>query len=142
MFKSDKGTVLLSVADVDKPRALQVVRVFELLGFEFCATPGTSDYLNRAGVSCRTVAKIGTAGTPDTSLLDFMKNEKPAYVINTTGTLNSLKDSVTIRKAALSNRIPLLSTLSGAEMVSMAIRTLIKTGVRPVALQDFVAGSA
>jgi carbamoyl-phosphate synthase large subunit len=134
-----KGKILVSVADSDKPRVLNIVRLFQYQGFEFVATPGTSDYLNRAGIVCETVAKIGTAPGEWVDLLSYLKNEKPAYVINTTGTLHSLKDSVTIRKAALSNKIPLLSTLSAAEMVSMAVQTLVKTGLRPVAIQDFVA---
>jgi hypothetical protein len=34
-----------------------------------------------------------------------------------------------------------MSTLSGAEMASMAIQTLIYTGIRPVCLQDFSSGT-
>ena len=134
------GTVLFSVRDQDKPRALGVARVFQLLGFDIVGTPGTATYLSRAGVSCATVAKIGQAALGD-DLLNFLKDQKVSLVINTTGSLGSLRDGVNIRKEALRYRIPLLSTLSGAEIASMAIQTLMKTGIRPVALQDFIAAS-
>jgi carbamoyl-phosphate synthase large subunit len=132
------GGVLFSVRDQDKPRALGVARVFHLLGFDIYGTPGTAAYLDRAGVPCTSTQKIGQAALGE-DLLALLKDGRVSLVVNTTGSLGSLRDGVTIRKAALSHRIPLLSTLSGAEMASMAIQTVIRTGVRTVALQDFIA---
>ena len=132
------GGVLFSVRDQDKPRALGVARVFHLLGFDIYGTPGTAAYLDRAGVPCTSTQKLGQAALGE-DLLALLKDGRVTLVVNTTGSLGSLRDGVTIRKAALSCRIPLLSTLSGAEMASMAIQTVIRTGVRTVALQDFIA---
>lgn len=135
-----KGEILFSVTDDDKPRALSVARLFSFLGFQFSGTPGTADYLRRAGLECRELAKIGQSQSGGREgLLDYLKARKCSLVINTTGSLVSLRDRETIRTEALRNRIPLLSTLAAAEMASMAIETLTKKGIRPTALQDFVA---
>ncbi len=133
-----RGGVLFSVRDQDKSRGLNVARLFQLLGFEIWGTPGTAEYLNRAGVSCQSVAKIGQNALGQ-DLLWVLKEAKVNLVVNTTGSLNSLRDGVTIRKAALANRIPLFTTISGAEMASMAIQALIRGNVRPIAIQDFAS---
>ncbi len=134
-----KGEILWSVTDSDKPRALSVARLFSFMGFELSGTPGTADYLNRAGLVCKVVPKIGQkTNDSDEDLLDYLKKHRCALVVNTTGSLVSLRDRGSIRREALKNRIPLLSTLAAAEMASMAIETLTKKGIRPLALQDFV----
>jgi len=62
--------------------------------------------------------------------------------VNTTGGAPTLRDATSIRKVALQYRIPIMTTLSGAEMASMAIQSLMKHGVlKPMALQDFTAGA-
>jgi hypothetical protein len=48
---------------------------------------------------------------------------------------------MSIRQAALRYRVPLLSTLSGAEMACLAIKAIKKGDIRPMALQDFVSPS-
>lgn len=134
------GSVLFSVQDADKTRALGIARIFQLLGFKIIGTPGTADFLSRAGVPAEAVAKIGQAPLND-DLLAVLKSGKASLIVNTTGTLGSYRDGLTIRKAALKYKIPLMTTLSGAEMASLAIQTLIRTGIRPVCLQDFTAGT-
>jgi len=132
------GAVLFSVRDKDKPRALGIARVFKLLGFEIMGTPGTADYLRRAGLNCERVAKIGLPAK-DNDILSVMRSRKVRLVINTASDASSLKDGRSIRTEALRLRIPLMSTLSGAEMASMAIQELMERGTRTVALQDFIA---
>jgi carbamoyl-phosphate synthase large subunit len=135
-----QGRVLFSVRDQDKPRALNVARMFSFLGFSLYGTPGTASYLNRAGIFCESTEKIGQNLLGD-DLLDLLQSGRVSLVVNTTETLSSLRDGVTIRKAALKHRIPLFSTVSGAEMAGLAIQALRAQGIRPVALQDFVAAA-
>jgi carbamoyl-phosphate synthase large subunit len=136
-----KGTVLFSVRDQDKQRCLQIARLFELLGFDLMGTPGTADYLKRAGLACASVPKIGQSALGE-DLLSVMREKKVHLVVNTTGGAPTLRDATSIRKVALQYRIPIMTTLSGAEMASMAIQSLMKHGVlKPIALQDFTARS-
>jgi carbamoyl-phosphate synthase large subunit len=132
------GSVLFSVRDQEKARALGIARVFELLGFKIVGTPGTASYLKRAGINCESVAKIGQS-TLDEDLLATIRDRRVQLIVNTTSSTDSLRDAVTIRKAAVRYRIPLMSTLSGAEMASMAIQSLLRSGIlSPVAVQDFI----
>ncbi len=131
------GNILFSVRDADKPRLLNIVRLFQLMRFGILGTPGTAAYLNRAGVSCKAVPKIGEAPLGQ-DLLEYLQEGRVQMVVNSRGSLGSIHDGNNIRKAALKYRIPLLSTLSGAEMAALGIQALMTTGIRPVALQDFL----
>ncbi len=132
------GQVLMSFRNEDKPRALGVARIFDLLGFDLLGTPGTADYLKRAGLNCLSIPKIGQAPLGQ-DLLSVMKGGKVTLVVNTTSALVSLRDAISIRSAALQLRIPLLSTIAAAEMALMAIQTLKRQGsLDPVCLHDFL----
>ncbi|NCN39809.1 carbamoyl-phosphate synthase large subunit [bacterium] len=133
------GKVLFSVRDQDKQRSLNLARVFDLLGFELMGTPGTAEYLERSGLDCQSVSKIGQSVMGGDDLLTLIKEKRVSLVINTTGAAATLRDATNIRMAALQYRVPLLSTLSGAEMMSMAIQSLQKKGrLKVMALQDFI----
>ena len=134
------GRVLFSLRDSDKTKALNIVRLFEMLGFEIAGTPGTAEYLKRAGVEVVSISKIGQ-GNKDENLLACIRDQKIQLIVNTPGTRGSLKDGMSIRQAALRYRVPLLSTLSGAEMACLAIKAIKKGDIRPMALQDFVSPS-
>ena len=129
------GGVLFSVREADKAQALDIARRFETSGFQIMGTPGTAAYFTKAGLSCRSVPKIGQSPLGD-DLLAALARRQVHLVVNTTGHIGSLRDGVSIRQAALRHRIPLLSTLSGADMASLAIEALIETGIRPHCLQD------
>lgn len=131
------GRVLFSVKDADKPKALNIARLFEFLGFEVVGTPGTADYLKRAGVNAFAISKIGQ-GNDEENLLAWIRNEKIQLVVNTPGSRGSLRDGESIRQVALKYRVPLLSTLSGAEMACLAIQAVKKADIKVLALQDFV----
>jgi carbamoyl-phosphate synthase large subunit len=134
----NSGRVLLSFRDQDKPRAMAISRIFEILGFEIIGTPGTADYLKRAGIKCSSIPKIGQAPLGE-DLLSLLQTGNIKLVVNTTSALVSLRDAVTIRSAALNLRIPLLSTIEAAEMALMAIQTLKRDGsLTPLCLQDFL----
>ena len=133
------GKVLFSVRDQDKQKSLNLARVFDLLGFDLVGTPGTAEYLERAGLDCESVAKIGKTTLGEDDLLSVIRDRKVSLVINTTGAAATLRDATNIRMAALQYKVPLLSTLSGAEMMSMAIQALQKKGrLKVLALQDFI----
>ncbi len=131
------GAILLSLRDSDKPRVASLARLLGLLRFELYGTPGTADYLNRAGIACRSVAKIGHSAA-DQDLLSLLREKKVKLVVNTTASLSSLRDGLSIRKAALTYRIPLLSTVAGLEMAVLGMQALMSGELKPVALQDFV----
>jgi len=135
-----KGKILFSVRDLDKPRAVALARVFELLGFEIWATAGTASYFKDQGIDVLEVAKIGHSQMGEKDLLGHLESRTFDMVVNTAGSAGSFKDGTSIRQVALKTRVPLMGTLAAAEMASLAIRTLIKEGtLRPLCLQEVMA---
>jgi carbamoyl-phosphate synthase large subunit len=66
-----------------------------------------------------------------------MKNKDMAMVINTPSGKNTREDEVKIRNATMQNRIPIMTTLRGADAALMAIRSLQARQVEVRALQDY-----
>ncbi|HEX2655432.1 MAG TPA: carbamoyl-phosphate synthase large subunit, partial [Xanthobacteraceae bacterium] len=54
----EKGTVFVSVRDVDKPRIIDTMRLLESLGFNLIATSGTQRFLAGHGVKAEKVNKV------------------------------------------------------------------------------------
>jgi carbamoyl-phosphate synthase large subunit len=136
----EKGTVLLSVKDFDKPKLLSMARSFALLGFKLSGTPGTADYLNRAGLECEKVEKIGQSPM-GTDLLHYLQSSSVNLIVNTTEGITAFRDGESIRQIALRLRIPLMSTISAAEMALLAIERIKKGHIATVCLQDFIASA-
>jgi carbamoyl-phosphate synthase large subunit len=126
------GCVFASVRDSDKPFILDPVRRLAAEGFKIIATGGTCDFLKSNGVEVERVAKVNENIRPN--IVDRMKNGEVQLVFNTTEGLQSLKDSFSIRRTALTMKIPYYTTASGALAAAQAISAL-KLGaleVRPL----------
>ncbi len=128
------GKVFVSVKDTDKPVILTACQKLETLGFEIVATAGTARYLSENGVRAETVNKVAQ-GRPH--IVDAIIDGKIAMIFNTTEGWQSLKDSESIRRSALTEKVPSYTTASGANAAAEAISALrnVPLEVRP--LQDY-----
>jgi carbamoyl-phosphate synthase large subunit len=117
-----EGAVFVSVRDADKPFILDPVRQLAAEGFTIVATGGTCDFLMERGVAVERVAKVYENVRPN--IVDRMKNGEIQLVFNTTEGLRSLKDSFSIRRTALTMKIPYYTTASGALAAAQAISAL------------------
>jgi carbamoyl-phosphate synthase large subunit len=107
------GRVFLTVKNTDKPRAVEVARALQGLGFELVATRGTAAAIEAAGIACTVVNKV-TEGRPH--VVDMIKNDEIAMVINTVEERrNAIADSRQIRTSALAARVTTFTTIAGAE---------------------------
>jgi len=106
-----EGNVLITVAGHDRDGALQVARRFAELGFGLIATQGTADYLAGHGVSARSALKMHE-GRPNVA--DAIKNGEVQLVINTPAGKSSVHDDSYIRKAAIKNKVPYITTIAAA----------------------------
>jgi len=68
-----------------------------------------------------------------------MKNKDMALVINTPSGKNPREDEIKIRTASMQNRIPIMTTLRGADAALMAIKSLQGSAVEVRALQEYHA---
>jgi len=132
-----EGCVFVSVKESDKAQIMPAIQQLISLGFTIIATSGTAAYLQKAGLKVETVNKV-REGRPH--IVDHMKDNKIALVINTTEGAGSLADSFSIRRTALLGKIPYYTTIAGAKAAAQAIAA-IKTGggldVRSI--QDYFA---
>ncbi len=134
-----EGTVLVSVCDRDKPATLDVARAFHALGFTIVSTPGTADYLQKAGVPARKVYKRGE-GRPD--VVDIISSREVHLVLNSpSADPLTREDEKAIRTAALQKNIPTITTVFGARILATAIESMRKHGLRVKAMQDFHAAT-
>jgi carbamoyl-phosphate synthase large subunit len=115
----DKGKVFVSVKDADKPRAIELAKLYIALGFTVVATRGTAAALAAAGVPVTPVNKVHE-GQPH--IVDMMKNDEIALVVNTVQEKRSaIRDSYQIRREALTDQIPTYTTLAGARAAALGL---------------------
>ena len=129
------GCVFVSVKESDKPFILDPVRRLVGEGFRIIATEGTHDFLRDNGVPVDRVAKVYENVRPN--IVDRMKNGEVQLVFNTTEGLQSLKDSFSIRRTALTMKIPYYTTASGALAASQAIAVLKQGSLEVRPLQSY-----
>ncbi len=106
-----EGTVLITVADTDRPGAAEVAEEFAQLGFKIRATEGTGAYLASKGIINEPILKEHE-GRPN--ITDAIKNKEIQLVINTPAGKLSRYDDSYIRKAAIKYRVPYITTLAAA----------------------------
>ncbi len=106
-----EGTVLFTIADRDKPAALEAVRLFRDLGFRIMTTQGTHEFLNAAAIETVPVRKLGY-GRPN--LVDAVKNGEIQLMVNTPSGGQSSADSSDLRRAAIKHKIPYITTTAAA----------------------------
>ena len=128
------GNVFISVPERDKPKAIELARGFEELGFKLFATQGTAAALKAAGISAKLLHKIGE-GRPNA--LDMVKNGELALIINTPTGKIARADEVRIRSTANSARISVVTTLRAAKASLDGIRAMREHGITVRTLQEF-----
>jgi carbamoyl-phosphate synthase large subunit len=130
------GTVFLSLADRDKPGGLDVARRFADLGFSLAATLGTAGYLRDHGVEVETlVSKVGEAGVA-VDPVSMISGGKVQLVVNTPRGRGPRADGDHIRAAALSNRVPCLTTLAAARAAAAGIADMARHRLAVRSLQE------
>ncbi len=116
------GKVFISVRDEDKIGAVEVARDLVALGFTVLATRGTAAAIREAGVAVTFVNKVGE-GRPH--IVDTIKNGDVSLIINTVDSKPSvMRDSYSIRHAALQGRITYYTTLAGARAACVGMQHL------------------
>lgn len=132
----DGGVAFVSVKDSDKPVILPAVKKLIALGFKVIATGGTEKYLAAAGVAVERVNKVAE-GRPH--VVDKIIDGEIALIFNTTEGWQSLKDSQSIRQAALKAKVPQFTTAAASAATVEAIAALRGAQLEVRSLQDYYA---
>jgi carbamoyl-phosphate synthase large subunit len=105
------GRMFISLRDADQKPGIEVARYFSTHGFEVLATRGTAAVLEAAGVAVKPVNKV-SEGRPH--IVDMIKNDEIAIILNTVADPRSIADSYEIRREALLHKVTNYTTLAAA----------------------------
>ncbi len=115
------GKVFFSIKDADKTdHMIEAAQTLINLGFKLVATRGTAGWLQASNLACSEVNKV-YEGRPN--IVDMLKNDEIALVINTTEGTQAVNDSREIRSVALFDKIPYFTTAAGAHAASLAMQS-------------------
>ncbi|MDC1000837.1 carbamoyl-phosphate synthase large subunit, partial [Candidatus Marinimicrobia bacterium] len=126
------GTAFVSITDIDKKRALPIIKGLEKLNFTIIATKGTADFLLENNINCTPVFKVGE-GRPN--VVDEILNDNIQLVINTPEGAQSRYDEEAIGKTSVMKNVLTITTLAGAKAAIEAMSNMNKIRVAP--LQEY-----
>ena len=116
----ESGRVFLSIKDMDKTEAMaDAARGLVAMKFEIVATKGTALWLGSLGINATLVNKV-YEGRPN--IVDRLKNNDIALVMNTTEGTQAISDSRDIRRVALMDKIPYFTTAAASIAAVAAMR--------------------
>ncbi|MFN3595365.1 MAG: ATP-grasp domain-containing protein, partial [Thiobacillaceae bacterium] len=113
------GTACLSVRNPEHPQVVTIARELHALGFRLFATRGTAAAISAAGLPVTPVNKVAE-GRPH--IVDMIKNGEIDLIVNVVEDKRAVRDSYSIRAAALAANIPYFTTLAGALAACMGMK--------------------
>ncbi len=119
------GTVLISVNRKDKPEVVEIAGLFKEAGFKILATGATCDLITEAGIPAERVKKL-YEGRPN--ILDLITNGDISLIINSPIGKESMHDDSYLRKAAIKEKVPYMTTIAAARATAKGILYVQKHG--------------
>lgn len=135
----DGGNAFISVKETDKAQVVEMARELIELGFTVLATDGTAKYLQGEGVAVTPVNKVAQ-GRPH--IVDRIKDGDVHFICNTTGGVQSMKDSQSIRVAALYGKVPYFTTAAASAAAVKAIAAARSRTLEVRSLQSYYSALA
>ncbi|MBQ7337587.1 MAG: carbamoyl-phosphate synthase large subunit [Clostridia bacterium] len=110
------GTVMVTIADKDKPEALPLIRRFYNMGFNIQATEGTAKFLKENGIRTHAVGKISEGSD---EILHSIRQGYVNYVINTRdlSAPGGVTDGQEIRQCAVENNVTIFTSLDTVKVL-------------------------
>jgi carbamoyl-phosphate synthase large subunit len=133
-FLPTGGKVFISLTDLDKEFAAEIAKNLVELGFELVATSGTYKAIQKANIKVEKTLKI-SEGRPN--IVDLIKNEEIALVINTSDNKASKDDAKIIRREVLNAGIPYFTTIAAARAAIEAIKFLQSREIDVKSIQEY-----
>ena len=112
------GTVLISVNHRDKPELVDLAKLYRKAGFDIMATGSSYEMIRDAGIPCEHINKL-YEGRPN--ITDAITNGKISMIVNTPSGKDSVNDDSYIRKAAIREKIPYMTTMAAAHAAASGL---------------------
>ena len=115
-----EGRVFISIKDMDKTEEMvSAARLLIDLGLSIITTRGTGAWLTENGVENEVVNKV-YEGRPN--IVDMLKDEQIALVMNTTEGAQAVEDSRDIRAVTLYAKVPYFTTAAASYAAALAMK--------------------
>ena len=129
-----KGNVFVSVKNIDKPKILDGCKFLVKNGFKIIASKGTYEFLARNNINSLQVKKI-LEGRPN--ILDYMLSDKIQIIINTIENENTIKDSMILRRNAITQKIPYFTSIRSALASIKALEAFLFSDLEVKPIQKY-----
>ncbi|MCR5272301.1 MAG: ATP-grasp domain-containing protein, partial [Lachnospiraceae bacterium] len=116
-----EGTVLISVNKKDKAEVVEIAKAFKEDGFNILSTGETYKLISEAGIATTQIKKL-YEGRPN--ILDAITNGEIDLIVNSPIGKDSVHDDSYLRKAAIKNKIPYMTTIAAARATAAGIKYL------------------
>ncbi|MBM3940068.1 MAG: carbamoyl-phosphate synthase large subunit [SAR202 cluster bacterium] len=114
-----KGSLLVTIADRDKPEAVPWLKLLHERGYRLYATSGTAALVSGLGIP---VTPVNRVGEPAANALSVVVDRTVDGVVNTIAEVAvSLKDGFEIRRAAVERRMPCYTSIDTARAAVEAL---------------------
>ncbi|MGZ0654242.1 carbamoyl-phosphate synthase large subunit [Coraliomargarita sp. W4R53] len=130
----DSGDVFISVKDYDKERAVGIAKGLSELGFGILATAGTGKIFKENGIDVKNVCRL-SEGRPN--VIDLIKNNKVALIINTPQGTVPRQNENEIRTEAVKHNICIMTTISAAAAAVDGIKAIREKGYEVRSIQSY-----
>ncbi|MGM0771141.1 MAG: carbamoyl-phosphate synthase large subunit [Halobacteriota archaeon] len=117
------GYVFLSIRRNDKEAFVETARKLQDAGLKLIGTKGTVNFLAERGINMEAVMKVHE-GSPN--VIDMMRRDEVALIVNTPTGRQSRKDGYRIRRAAVDFKVPYITTIQAAKAAADAIVSMQK----------------
>ncbi len=130
------GKAFLSISSIDRHGLTAFAKLLKDFGFELIATKGTQKFLADNGIKATRVLKVHE-GRPN--IVDMIKNNEIALVVNTVHGKKTIDDSKLIRQATLHYGVAYTTTIAGAQAIARTIVAKENKEVRVKSIQEYYA---
>jgi len=130
-----KGLAFISLKKKHQNEGINLAKKLVDLNFTLCGTEGTAKIIKKNGIKCKKVNKV-SEGSPH--IVDILNSKKISLVINTSEgkRISSVKDSTSLRRATLINKVPYCTNMSTAYACLEGIKSLKSKKITVTSLQD------
>ena len=129
-----EGRIFITVANRDKPQAVEMARGLARLGFDILATSGTAAALRDVGINVEEVKRISD-GSPH--MLDYINAGRVDLIINTPESAGAKSDGARMRRLATQRGVSIITTMQGALAALEGIQAVKKQKMDVQCLQDY-----
>ena len=133
-YLPEKGNVFISVKDEDKENIILMAQILISLNFKLIGTIGTANFLKKYSIEVKIINKVNE-GKPH--IVGLIESKKIDLIINTTQDSQSLKDSHSIRRAAIRYKVPYVTTIAAAKLAITGINIMKNKKFEVQSIQEY-----